>query len=62
MIREIIEAYYNENYHIEKLGGMSAEELAAALADNNDDTDENYDDYDEYDESYDDHEDQETDE
>ena len=62
MIREMIEAYYNENYHIEKLGGMSAEELAAALADNNDDTDENYDDYDEYDESYDDHEDQETDE
>ncbi len=62
MIREIIEAYYNENYHIEKLGGMSAEELAAALADNNDDTDENYDEYDEYDESYDDHEDYEADE
>ena len=62
MIREMIEAYYNENYHIEKLGGMSAEELAAALADNNDDTDENYDDYEEYDESYDDHEDYEADE
>ena len=59
MIREIIEAYYNENYHIEKLGGMSAEELAAALADNNDDTDENYD---EYAESYDDYEDYEADE
>ena len=43
MIREIIEAYYNKDYHIEKLGGRSEEELAAALSDNEDT--ENYDDY-----------------
>ncbi|MBP0956253.1 MAG: hypothetical protein J5997_02685 [Oscillospiraceae bacterium] len=36
MIREIIEAYYNKDYHIEKLGGRSEEELAAALSDNED--------------------------
>lgn len=40
MIREIIEAYYNKNYHIEKLGGKSEEELSAELSDN-DDTDSN---------------------
>ena len=43
MIREIIEAYYDKDYHIEKLGGRSEEELAAALSDNEDT--ENYDDY-----------------
>ncbi|MGN0637321.1 MAG: penicillin-binding transpeptidase domain-containing protein [Huintestinicola sp.] len=36
MIRELIEAYYNKDYHIEKLGGRTEEELAAALSDNED--------------------------
>ena len=36
MIREIIEAYYDKDYHIEKLGGKTEDELAAELADNND--------------------------
>ncbi|MGN1102289.1 MAG: penicillin-binding transpeptidase domain-containing protein, partial [Huintestinicola sp.] len=45
MIREIIEAYYDKNYHIEKLGGRTEEEAAAELSDNED-----TDSYDEYDE------------
>jgi penicillin-binding protein 2 len=36
MVRELIEAYINEDYHIEKLGGTSESELAAMLSDNED--------------------------
>lgn len=37
MIREIIEAYYDKNYHIEPLGSKSEEEITAELADNEED-------------------------
>ncbi len=46
MIREIISAYYDEFYHIEKLEGMTEDETAAMLADtadNGDNYNENYD-------------------
>ena len=46
MIREIIEAYYDKDYHIEKLSGRSEEDIAAELSDN--------DSYDEYEEDYED--------
>ena len=46
MIREIISAYYDEFYHIEKLEGMTEDETAEMLADtadNGDNYNENYD-------------------
>ena len=39
MIREIISAYYDEFYHIEKLEGMTEDETAAMLADTADNGD-----------------------
>ena len=46
MIREIISAYYDEFYHIEKLEGMTEDETAEMLADTADNGD-NYNENDE---------------